>query len=64
MLATPYLDEYLKGRTFQLYSIVTKDALSEPASFSTTFDELERFELSGHSTNGVDIREVVVLDTA
>ena len=52
-------DTQFPGRLFEMYSITTKEALSSPASFSNTYDELEQLEMSGHATNGVSVREVL-----
>jgi hypothetical protein len=46
------------NRRFELYSITTGDALSKPANFNTTCDELERLEDTGNAGSAVDIREV------
>ena len=53
------LDEELGG-TFQVYSITTNRALSEPKPFSAAYDDLERvgYGGTGGAPNGIDIRRV------
>lgn len=48
------LDAYFIGRRFQVYSIVTKESLSDPATYSDACDDLHTLG----DMNGMDIREV------
>lgn len=48
------LDKLFSGRRFQVYSIATKESLSDPATFNKTCDVLD---ILGEM-NGMDIREV------
>lgn len=47
------------GRKFQVYSIVSDKALSEPMTFSAAFDSLEKLAYAGGASNGMNIREVM-----
>ena len=58
MSADAILDRHFAGRTFEVYSIASDEALTTPASFSDTFDEIERMGEANGSSNGMSIREI------
>lgn len=47
-------DREFEGRSFQVYSIVSDEALTKPASFDDTFAAMERLG----ATSAMDIREM------
>ena len=57
MNARAIFDRQFAGRNFEVYSIAGDNAISKPASFNKTYDELMSIEQTG-AGNGVDIREV------
>lgn len=52
------LDKHFDGRTFEVYALATSEALSNPAPFNATYDEMERMGESNGASNGLDIREI------
>lgn len=56
------LVEFLKhgfgDRKFEVYSIASGNALSTPASFNATCDELDKLGDINGASNGMDMREV------
>lgn len=57
MNARAVFDRIFAGRWFQVYSVISDESLTSPASFNATHDALESFEQTGGG-NGIDIREV------
>lgn len=53
-----YIDRAFAGRTFEVYSITSGEALSTPASFNATCAELEKLGDMNGACNGMDMREV------
>ncbi len=52
------LDAQFKGRLFQVVSVASNEALTEPKVFSKASDDLESFTFGNGICNGVELAEV------
>lgn len=52
------LDGQFEGRLFQVISVASNEALTEPKVFSKASDDLESFTFGNGICNGVELAEV------